>query len=92
MKNKISFLLFMFVIHAFAKHANGLYPESKISVLKELGNSSSKVTIALNSNGNYNEIPYGVELITSEEDWLLSSPQKAYCCYTHITSVNNCEN
>ena len=81
MKNKISFLLFMFVIHAFAKHANGLYPESKISVLKELGNSSSRVTIALNSNGNYNEIPYGVELITSEEDWLLFSPQKACCCY-----------
>ncbi|NBV09565.1 MAG: hypothetical protein EBS09_10735 [Flavobacteriia bacterium] len=81
MKNKISFLLFMFVIHAIANHANGLYPESKISVFKEQGNSSSSVTIALNSNGNYNEIPYGVELITSEEDWLLFSPQKACCCY-----------
>ena len=81
MKNKISFLLFMFVIHAFAKHANSLYPESKISILKELGNSSSRETIALNSNENYNEIPYGVELITSEENWLLFSPQKACCCY-----------
>lgn len=37
---------------------------------------------------NYNEIPMGVELITSEEEWLSKSPYKPCCCYYKFEESN----
>jgi hypothetical protein len=36
----------------------------------------------------YNEIPQGVQLISSEEDWLTYSPVKPCCCYPNFNSQN----
>jgi hypothetical protein len=40
------------------------------------------------SENNFNEIPPGVQLITSEEDWLKYSPTKACCCYPEFDEKN----
>lgn len=81
MKYKIVYFIFLLVSHVFSKDTNPLSSDSKILDFKKWGNSSSQAVIVPSSNSNYNEIPYGVELISSEEDWLVFSPQKACCCY-----------
>jgi len=81
MKYKTSFFIFLLVNHAFSMDSNTLSSDSKILDFSMWGNSSSQAAISPNSNSNYNEIPYGVELISSEEDWLAFSTQKACCCY-----------
>ena len=40
------------------------------------------------SENNFNEILPGVQLITSEEDWLKYSPTKACCCYPEFDEKN----
>lgn len=43
----------------------------------------------LNKNEyNFNEIPQGVQLITSEEEWKLNSPFKSCCCYPEFNEKN----
>ena len=50
-------------------------------------NQQTNVTID-KSEYNFNEIPPGVQLITSEEDWLKYSPTKACCCYPEFDEKN----
>ena len=50
-------------------------------------NQNASVIIDKSEN-NFSEIPQGIQLITSEEDWLTYSPLKACCCYPEFDEKN----
>ena len=45
-------------------------------------------TVSKTCSYNYNEIPPGVQLVTTEEDWNNLSPYKACCCYPEFNANN----
>jgi protein TonB len=47
-----------------------------------------KSTVSKTCSYNYNEIPPGVQLVTTEEDWNNLSPYKACCCYPEFNANN----
>jgi hypothetical protein len=56
---------------------------------EEYNGINQQANIILDQNEiNFNEIPPGIKLITSEEDWLTYSPLKACCCYPEFDEKN----
>jgi len=53
--------------------------------------TSTSYAIVNTSPFNYTEIPLGVQLVNSEEEWNKLSPTKACCCYPNFDSGNKAQ-
>ncbi len=60
-----------------------------VSVLKiEKIENKEVINDLVNNSFNFNEIPLGIQFITSEEEWKVNSPLKPCCCYPEFNEKN----
>lgn len=86
---------FLFIVHL--THAHSPYPFTAHGNMEkvQIENSPNQINffrsnwpISPQPKGNYNEIPNGVKLVESEEEWLRMSPYKPCCCYPEFDEKN----